>query len=497
MAKHHGLLLKIERALEDAAARSSRPRPESDTRYDDAALDLAASTDAATPPYAFVEISLRRHGIVEPPPHVISVQLNQGDADEEALIADLGAKLPSILREGRYNRFGLGLYDAGAGGAVRLTILLGESYVRLERVPCVVPAGGSFKLRGRILGPYRGVDILVTAPSGAVENPVLVRDPKAGAGAFRAVVGCGAQRGRRKVEVTGEDQSGTQVLANFPVYCGVAAPKTPEATSMDTEVHSVEQAERRIFDLLNEDRQKAHLRPLILDDKLSAVSRAHSNDMHDHDFVGHVSPSTGDAVRRMRSAGLAAPVILENVARAYSPEEVDRGLMDSPGHRANILSTEATHVGVGVAFGREIEGRRELFATQLFIRRVAPPDPARAAEQVLAEINARRARAREKAVGRSAPLDRAALEFSRKVASGKATQKEGQQAAARAVELAGNRYLQVGALFTVIPEVSRLPDIEVAMSADLVAVGIGVAVGHSKELGPGALFVTVVLAKGR
>ena len=55
----------------------------------------------------------------------------------------------------------------------------------------------------------------------------------------------------------------------------------------------------------------------------------------------------------------------------------------------------------------------------------------------------------------------------------------------------------VGALFTVVPEVSRLPDTEVAMSGDLAAVGIGVAIGESKEFGPGALFVTVVLAKGR
>ncbi len=128
---------------------------------------------------------------------------------------------------------------------------------------------------------------------------------------------------------------------------------------------------------------------------------------------------------------------------------------------------------------------------------VSAPDAAHAAAQVLAEINARRARAHLKAVGRSAPLDQAALEFARAVASGKASRSDGQRAAARAVELAGNRYTQVGALFTVVPEVSRLPDTEVALAGDLAAVGIGVAIGDSKELGPGAWYVTVVLAKGR
>ena len=497
-ASHHGLPQRIERAITEAAAKAGLPRPEADARYDDAAVDLAAaSTEAATPPYQVVEFAMRRHGIVEPPPHIISAAIGQGDVDDEALIGDLASKLPSVLHEGRYNRLGIGMYDAGRGGAIRLTILLGESYVRLEKVARVVPAGASFTLRGRILPPYHGVDVIVTVPSGAVENPALVREPKAGAGAFRAVVGCGSVRGRRQVEITGEDASGNQVLANFPVYCGTEAPGAPAQTGVDTEVHSPEQAERRIFDLLNEDRQRAHLPPLHYDDKLAAVARNHSRDMHEHDFVGHVSPTTGDAVARMRRAGLAAPVILENVARAYSPEEVERGLMDSPGHRANILSNEATHVGIGVAFGREVEGKKELFATQLFIRRVTPPNLARAADEVLAELNARRARAHEKPIARSAQLDQAAQEFSRKVATGRATRDQGQEAAKRAVELAQGRYQSVGALFTVIPEVSRLPETPVATAKDLAAVGIGVAIGDSKEFGPGALFVTVVLARGR
>ena len=57
---------------------------------------------------------------------------------------------------------------------------------------------------------------------------------------------------------------------------------------------------------------------------------------------------------------------LENVARAYSVGEAQRGLMQSPGHRRNCLATEVTHVGVGVSLGREIGGRRELYVTQLF-----------------------------------------------------------------------------------------------------------------------------------
>src|SRR5262249_36781579 len=163
--------------------------------------------------------------------------------------------------------------------------------------------------------------------------------------------------------------------------------------------------------------------------------------------VGHVSPTTGNPSDRMKRAGILAPVVLENVARAYSPEEIERGLMDSPGHRANILSTEATHVGVGVQLGREGDGRREMLATQLFMRRVTPPDPSRATAQVLDEINARRVRAHLRPVGRDPKLDQAAIEFSRSVASGKARREDGQNASKRAIDLVGGRYAEVGALF--------------------------------------------------
>src|SRR2546423_4242662 len=120
--------------------------------------------------------------------------------------------------------------------------------------------------------------------------------------------------------------------------------------------------------------------------------------MVQHDFVGHISPRTGNAVDRMRRAGLAAPVVLENVARAFGPAEAEQGLMDSPGHRANILSREATHVGVGMMLGREGSGRHELFVTQLYVRRSSAMPPLDAARAVLDVINGRRRAAHAVAV---------------------------------------------------------------------------------------------------
>ena len=69
----------------------------------------------------------------------------------------------------------------------------------------------------------------------------------------------------------------------------------------------------------------------------------------DHDFVGHVSPRSGDARARLHRAGIGVQVLLENLARAYSPQEAERGLLDSP--EAAIDST------VSLGFAKTATGK--------------------------------------------------------------------------------------------------------------------------------------------
>ena len=171
--------------------------------------------------------------------------------------------------------------------------------------------------------------------------------------------------------------------------------------------------------------------------------------------------------------------------------------MDSPGHRANVLSREATHVGVGVVFGREVAGRREVFVTQLFVRRPMGGDARQGERQVLEIIEKRR---RDKGLAelpRDGALDRAAQEFSAAVAKGRASRDQGQQATRRASELAAGRFGAIEALFVELPEAARLPDVRLFYDTSVRAVGIGVSLGDSPKIGPGALYVTVVLGKSR
>jgi uncharacterized protein YkwD len=54
---------------------------------------------------------------------------------------------------------------------------------------------------------------------------------------------------------------------------------------------------------------------------------------------------------RLNTAGIPFSIAGENLALAASSGEVHQGLMESPGHRANILSDAYRRVGIGVVVG--------------------------------------------------------------------------------------------------------------------------------------------------
>src|SRR5687767_13822253 len=108
-----------------------------------------------------------------------------------------------------------------------------------------------------------------------------------------------------------------------------------------------------LIDLLNADRAAHGLPALEFDPGLATVARWRSEDMAErryfrHDIGGY------QVFEVMRDHGVTYRVAGENLAyNYYSPEETaaraERALMESPTHRANILRSDYTHVGVGVA----------------------------------------------------------------------------------------------------------------------------------------------------
>lgn len=110
-------------------------------------------------------------------------------------------------------------------------------------------------------------------------------------------------------------------------------------------------SETKMLELLNKERTSRGLRPLVMDPKLQEVARAHSKDMFARGYFAHVDPDGNDPFDRMKAAGIQYLVAGENLALAPNVDLAHDGLMNSPGHRANILTPEYGRIGIGVIDG--------------------------------------------------------------------------------------------------------------------------------------------------
>ena len=114
--------------------------------------------------------------------------------------------------------------------------------------------------------------------------------------------------------------------------------------------------------LVNQARGEAGLPTLVVDFAMAAVARSHSIDMATNDYFAHTNLAGLSPFDRMRNAGIAYQGAGENIARYGSTAAAHAGLMDSPGHRANILNERFARIGIGVF----IDGTGSMFFTQLF-----------------------------------------------------------------------------------------------------------------------------------
>lgn len=106
--------------------------------------------------------------------------------------------------------------------------------------------------------------------------------------------------------------------------------------------------EQQVIKLVNQERAKNGLPALKEDWELSRVARYKSQDMHDNHYFSHTSPTYGSPFKMMSDFGIHYGYAGENIAYGQkTPEEVMKAWMNSSGHRANILSKNFTHIGVG------------------------------------------------------------------------------------------------------------------------------------------------------
>jgi uncharacterized protein YkwD len=135
--------------------------------------------------------------------------------------------------------------------------------------------------------------------------------------------------------LTVKPDSGERVDLNFSVTNGLVD----------------EAGEQAMLEAVNNERAKLGLSPLVMDKELQKLSRYYSDDMFRRGYFSHVDPDGLDPFDRMEKAGIVFEHAGENLALAPSVELAMQGLMNSPGHRKNILSEKYGKVGIGVVDG--------------------------------------------------------------------------------------------------------------------------------------------------
>ena len=119
----------------------------------------------------------------------------------------------------------------------------------------------------------------------------------------------------------------------------------------------------QVVRLVNQERAAAGLGSLASDSQLTAVAQRKAEDMAKNGYFSHTSPTYGSAFDMLKAAGISYRTAGENIAKGQkTAETVMNGWMNSSGHRANILSSGYTRIGVGYA----VDGSGTPYWVQIF-----------------------------------------------------------------------------------------------------------------------------------
>lgn len=107
-------------------------------------------------------------------------------------------------------------------------------------------------------------------------------------------------------------------------------------------------AESEVVTLVNQQRAANGLGALTVNASLANMARVKSQDMITNNYFAHQSPTYGSPFDMMKQFGISFTAAGENIAYGQpTAQSVMDAWMNSPGHRANILNSSYTQIGVG------------------------------------------------------------------------------------------------------------------------------------------------------
>jgi len=126
----------------------------------------------------------------------------------------------------------------------------------------------------------------------------------------------------------------------------------PQASPAPTQSSvSMTADEQKMFNSVNQERAKVGLPALKANGELLKLARLKAQDMINKGYFDHTSPTYGSPFDMMKAAGVSYRYAGENLAGAPTVDTAHINLMNSPGHRANILNANFKEVGIGIING--------------------------------------------------------------------------------------------------------------------------------------------------
>lgn len=477
----------VQRGLEAGGSAASDPL------VGDGRLATLASWVAAKlgeggrpPPHEVTDFFSRHLGMVEPVPHLIVL----GNPTIEGLSNGVRDSVRQFLSRQRYSHWGASV--AERDGLQLVVVALSRRGLTLSPVRRQQPAG-NLRLQGELTAGLTRPSFVITRPDGDTE-----RIPAGSGPGFQMNLPATAP-GVYQVEVMAKGGEGDTVVANFPIYVDTEAPSEITLAGEEDagEAGNDGAVEEALLEAANRERAEAGLPPVVRMESLDQVARLHSVDMRDNEFVGHASPTTGGAAQRVAAAQIQTGLVLENIGRGYGAGEIHRGLMGSPGHRANLLNPDVTHVGIGVV--SEPEGdRRAFLATEVFVRMNRAQDLSQAPNQLVTMINQGRQARGADPLEADPNLTEAAQEAAEAYfANPEQSRQDTVDDASAGLREFAIAFSRVGGLMTVVNTIAEASRLEPTFDPEVSYVGIGVAQGTRPDTPPNSVAVVILLAWSR
>jgi uncharacterized protein YkwD len=475
----------VQSDMADQSKQAGKPAPEPDGRLCALAQTLLGWDETNPPPEAVVSWLSFYFGI---PAAVTRVTVATIDSEDAKQIAPrLEEAMLPYVRTSTQVRYGLATVREEKPrttrireeGRTKVSLVMQDALLDLDPLPRKLDPAAEATLSGRLRGSLQNPVVLISGPRGNLIQPA----PKPGK-EFRVPVSCDGRTGRMAVEIRAEDQGSIRLAANFPVTCGIEQPgsvQIPAPPSGDAG-----QQERAAFEQINAERAAAGIKPLAWSDKAAQVARAVSESAQQ----GAAPDSPAQMAERLRQAGIASQLVLQNPGEARSIEAAQQRFSLSPVHRANYMSTDATHAGIGVATTTDPKSGTRVVITELFVRELAQLDVSTVAPRLRDAVNKRRSSAGMSAFRDDATLDKVAQEYAASLAESAGNMSDGKHN--HIVAPLYRNFRTVDFLSGAKGDPLEFADEKTVITSKERAMGIGVAQGNHPVLGKNATYVVLL-----